>query len=208
MLMKKIFTLFTFLTFAFAAFAADTYVFTDKDGNTIANGTTITCNDAEVDDFGGVLVKSGLFIKNVAAPSNYQVSVEANITRIDNGAVQLCFPVNCFSYDTVGKHGGDGKKALAQGQSQSIQTEWLPTAYGESIVEYTAKIFQGVFQKETYTVTVHYIYADPAGVASVDAANVQPVQRYDIMGRQTTVGQRGLHIVRMSDGSVRKVISK
>lgn len=203
---KKIFTLLSFLTLTAVAFAQDTYVFADKDGNTIANGSTITCMDAEDDGFGSVLVRSGLFIKNVAAPSNYQVAIEANITQIDNGAVQLCFPTNCFSYNATGKYGGTDKKSLGQGESQNIQTEWLPTAYGECVVEYNAKIFQGVFQKGTYTVTVHYVYADPAGVSTIAASNAQPVEHYDVSGRQTTATHRGLHIVRMSDGSIRKAI--
>ncbi len=206
--MKKIFTLLTFLTCVAAAFAADNYVFVDKQGNTIPAGTTITCSTAEVDDFGGVIVHSGLLLKNVDAPSNYQVTVDAKITRIDNGAVQLCFPTNCFSYSSVGTHGSGQKGTISQGQSKNIQTEWLPVAYGECIVEYTATYYQSVFKKGDYTITVHYKYADPTAIhTAAGAARVQPVQCYDMQGRQQSAAQRGLSVVRMSDGSVRKVFS-
>ena len=141
-----------------SGFANDAYIFVDKEGNTIMSGSTIICNEAVNGEFGDIIVPSGLSVKNVSAPSNYQVAVVAKISRIDNGAVQLCFPTSCYSYSTVGTHGGINKTSLAQGTSKDIQTEWLPTAFGECVVEYTAKTYQGAFPKADYTVTVHYIY--------------------------------------------------
>ena len=141
-----------------SGFANDAYIFVDKEGNAIMSGSTIICNEAVNGENGDIIVPSGLSVKNASAPSNYQVAVEVKISRIDNGAVQLCFPTNRYSYSTVGTHGGINKTSLAQGTSKDIQTEWLPTAFGECVVEYTAKTFQGAFMKANYTVIVHYIY--------------------------------------------------
>jgi len=203
--MKKIFTLISFLVMAATTWAADNYQFVDKDGNTIASGSTIECTEATDDGFGDIIIHSGLFLKNVDAPDNYQVSVQANIKQIDNGKVQLCFPTNCFSYGEVGTHGGEQKGTIAKGAKKDLQTEWVPTAYGECVVEYTAQAYQGVFKKGTCTVTVHYKYLDPAGITSADASRAVPVQCYDLQGRQQLSSRRGLSVVRMSDGSVRKI---
>lgn len=206
--MKKLFTLLSFLMLGAMAFAQQYYVFADKDGNVIEDGATITRSEVEDDGF-SVLLKSGLYLKNVDAPSNYKATVKANITRIDNGAVQLCFPTNCFSYDKVGTHGSDDKAALGQGEVKDLLSEWLPTAYGECVVEYTVQNYQGAFPKSKYTVTVKYQYADPAGIEQVK--NGQPTvrgQHFNLMGRQTKAGQRGVNIVRSSDGSVYKYFAK
>ncbi|MBP3211460.1 MAG: leucine-rich repeat domain-containing protein [Prevotella sp.] len=52
--------------------------------------------------------------------------------------------------------------------------------------------------------------ADTSGIGEVTAAtaNVTEVARYDARGRKLTEPQRGLNIIRMSDGTVRKVMVK
>ena len=205
--MKKIFTLITCLVLGATAYAQQNYAFCDKDGTVITNGSTITCTEAEDDGF-SVQIKSGLYVKNVGAPDNYQVSVKCNITKIDNGSVQLCFPNNCYNYDAVGEHGSDDKIALTQGTVKDIMTEWFPTAYGECTVTYTARVYQSVFEKETVSVTVTYKYQDPAGISEVGGLSAQPVASYDLLGRRLSGSQTGLRLVRMSDGSLRKVINK
>lgn len=205
--MKKILTLL-FLMTALAANAEDYYVFTDKAGNVIENNATIICNEAEDDGF-EVLLNSGLYVKNVAAPSNYQVAVEAKITQLDNGVVQLCFPTNCFSYNSKGTYGGTDKATVAQNESKSIASEWIPTAYGECVVEYTAKAFQGAFPKGNYKVTVHYSYADPAGIEAVKGGKAADHRQcYDLTGRQTKTARHGIYIVRQADGRIQKVLKR
>ena len=63
--MKKLFTLTLSLLFALsaAAQATDTSVqFADKDGNIIADGSTLNLTAYESDFFGDIMVPSGLFI--------------------------------------------------------------------------------------------------------------------------------------------------
>lgn len=201
--MKHFFTLF-FLMLGTTVFA-QSYVFCDKDGNVIENGATLERTELINDGFDN-LIKSGLYVMNQNAPENYQVSVKADITRIDNGAVQLCFPTNCYSYTTTGTHGGDAKGTVPLGEKQDIQSEWFPTAYGECIVTYTLTNYQGAFPKNTLTATVHYKYADPSGIRQTKGIQQTGTREwYDLLGRQTTASHRGLTIVRMSDGSVKKV---
>ena len=52
-------------------------------------------------------------------------------------------------------------------------------------------------------------YTDPSGVVSIQTSSAVSVQsRYALDGRQLSTPQKGLNIVHMSDGSVRKVIVK
>ena len=207
--MKHLFTLLAFMMLGCMVQAQNSYVFSDKDGNVIENGATIERTEVEDDGFGSIMIKSGLYVKNNNAPEGYQVAVEANITRIDNGAVQLCFPTNCHNATAVGPvvpNGKEEKTTLAQGAVKDIVSEWLPTTYGECIVEYIAKSYTSIFVKDEYKVTIHYKYAQSAGIEQTKSSQTAGVSAcYDLLGRQMTAAQRGVTIVRMSDGSVHKV---
>ena len=176
------------------SYAQQYYVFADKDGQVIENGATIVCTEAEGDEE-LVMMRSGLCVKNVAAPSNYQVAVVATIRRIDNGALQLCFPTYCHSYAMPGTYGGDSKTSLEQGALKDIMSEWLPEGPGECVVEYTARNYQGAFPKGDYTVTVHYQYSAPAAITSVGAGEDSSATGfYDLGGRRVGASHRGITI--------------
>jgi len=207
--MKKLFTLLAFSVFATGAFAqASYYVFCDKDGNVYDNDVTITCDKADDDGFGGVMVHSGLYVMNADAPTDYTVSVKANIVKMDNGNVQLCFPVTCMNYSNTGLQSETGKTSLAQGTPKDMQTEWLPIDYGECVVVYSLFTYQTIIKKATRTITVNYKYADPAGVSMVDGGSAAPQSLSDLQGRRVAAGGKGLCLVRMADGSIRKVVTK
>lgn len=216
--MKKFFTLIAILSVTFAGAQAqgidNSYQFADKDGNIIEDGTTVVRNEPEIDPFGGVAMQSGIFIKNVSAPQNNQVRIHTTITRLDNGNVQVCFPTVCHSYNTTGYTNQSENGKIATGELKSIQAEWLPNgteAYGECIVKHQAFALtpfgKNWIDNEGPTITVHYIFADPAGI-SQHTAQSQPAAWYDAQGRQLTAPARGLNVVRLSDGSVRKVYRK
>ncbi|MCR5129988.1 MAG: hypothetical protein K6C10_00815 [Prevotella sp.] len=206
--MKKIFTLFSFLLMASGAFAQDYYVFADKDGNVYEDGVTIERADAEDDGWGGAIVYSGLYAKNVSAPSSYQVAAQAEITKLDNGALQLCFPTNCVFYSSTGKQKETAKTKFDQGKQMDLMTEWTPEAYGECTVTYTLNMYDGFASKGKRTITVNYKYTDPANIGQAETKTATPKAYYDAQGRRTDGASRGINIVRMSDGSVRKVIGK
>ncbi len=193
--MKKIFTLLCIFMMGTAAFAQDLYVFCDKEGNVYEDGATIVCSEVEDDGFGTIMVPSGLYVKNVGAPSGYSASAVADITKKDNGAVQLCFPTNCISYSTVGKQAETEKGTLAQGETKNMMTEWLPTAYGECTVTYTLKIYQGLFSKGSRTITVNYLYADPASISQVKNGTTAKVTYYNLKGQRVEKPTKGLYIL-------------
>ena len=210
--MKKFFTLFFAVISATALSAQETksyFQFADKDGNIIPDGTTIVRDVPETDDFGTAIIHSGLYIKNVEAPEDTPLWLVSNITKIDNGTLQVCFPQNCISYNRVSSN-TSGATTIASGNQADIQSEWLPSAYGECFVTYTAKPLEK-FGK-TYTenegpsVTVHYIMQDPALISQTATSKAVPTATYDTQGRPTSTDSHGMRIIRMSDGTVRKVI--
>lgn len=207
--MKKLFTLLLIMTMYSVAFAQK-YVFTDKDGNVYEDGATITRTGVENEDIFMPQINADLFVKNDGASASSKVSIVADITRLDNGLVQLCFPTECKSYDSTGEQ-ETPKTSLPQGESQNIQSEWMPYevgAYGECSVVYTAKTYEGLLAK-TFTVTVNYKYANPTDIKAVsEQTSRKAEQRYNLQGSQVKANQHGFSVVRLSDGSVRKVITK
>ena len=208
MLMKKFFTLIFFSLWMNATVSSQSlnngYAFTDAAGNAYST-ETITCNQAEDDGFGMVEIPSGLYIKNIDADEGTKVAVQANITKMDNGRVQLCFPVNCISYSSTGEQKMTETAEIAKGEVKNLQTEWLPEAEGTCTVVYTATVYSGFVKKGTFDITVNYQYG-AAGISSTIVNPVKPQATYDLSGRRLAMGKRGLCIVRMPNGTMRKVV--
>lgn len=127
--MKKCFTLLIVMMTYSVAFAQG-YVFTDKNGNVYEDGATITRTEVENEDIEMPQINSDLFVKNNSAPANSKVAIVADITKIDNGLVQLCFPTECNSYSATGQQ-ETSKTSLPQGESQNIMSEWMPNEVDE-----------------------------------------------------------------------------
>lgn len=157
--MKKIFTFLSLCLLSITA-SAQEYVFTDAQGNTYDDGAVINRTEVEDDGFGGVNLPAGLYVKNVGAAEGSEVAIVAQITKIDNGKLQLCFPSNCKSFSAVGTYESEGKASLASGEAKFIETEWAPAEYGECIVTYTAKKYQGIASADVRTITVKYKYSN------------------------------------------------
>ncbi len=200
--MKKIFTLLCIFMMGTAAFAQDLYVFCDKDGNVYEEGATIECSEVEDDGFGGIIVPSGLYVKNVAAPDNYEVSASYNISKKDNGAIQLCFPTSCMSSEKYGNKAESPKATLAQGEIKNLMTEWFPTTYGECSVTYTLKAYQALFTKGSRTITVNYRWEDPASISQVKNGTTAKVTYYNLKGQRVEKPTKGLYILRSATGGL------
>lgn len=186
------------------------YEFIDAEGNVVADGTTLTRSDAHEDASGLVQIPSGLNVKNVGAPANYYVRVVTTITQIDNGNLQVCFPINCFNYTVPGTYkSGEGK--LSADESKDIQSEWFPETYGECVVTYQAMSLQPManlfIEKGGPTVKVRYVYADAAKVADVQR-KAETRGCYSLTGRRSTMSQRGVVVVRQADGTMRKKLNR
>ena len=157
--MKKIFTFLSLCLLSITA-SAQEYVFTDAQGNTYDDGAVINRTEVEEDGFGGINLPGNLYVKNVGAAEGSEVAIVAQITKIDNGDLQLCFPTNCQSYGEVGTYEPNGKATLAIGEAKNLMTEWTPVEYGECIVTYTAKKYQGFSGTAVRSITVKYKYSN------------------------------------------------
>ena len=206
--MKKFFTFFfcsLWMTMTASAQGNDTgYAFADKEGN-IFTESTLTRTTFEDDGWGSIIIPSNLYIKNVNANEGTTIAIQANITKIDNGDVQLCFPVNCVSYSNLGFQQKTEDVAIAPGEVKSLQTEWLPSEQGECTVVYTAFVYNGPFEKGTFAITINYQY-NTAGISNARIVNDSTKSAYDLSGRQLIKMRRGLNIIRMADGTMRKVM--
>lgn len=208
--MKKIFTLCLGLFAALAIQAQSDFPlqFADKDGNVIADGSTLNLTEAEVDDFGGIMMPSGLYVKNTTG-AEVQCGGSFNVSTMSNGAFQSCFPSNCMQASKVGSYTTQNG-ALGAGELKTMQTEWMPTAEGSCTVTYQLMTYkQNAITKkwnaDKYgpTVTLNFVYGT-SGIA--DAARLDNSEKgicYDLMGRRVSQPAKGLYIV-----NGRKVIVK
>lgn len=221
--MKKIFTLGLALFCAVTTFAQsddeDTkgmYEFIDKDGNVVPDGSVITRNVATEGDDGDMQIETGLYVKKVTE-EDYGVSLDVNLTRMDNGKFQYCFLGNCKIQFSTGLYIMDYGSEMG---SNSLQTEWIPEDYGEAVATLTlnacelqdVKTGMIITQKyvpvgESSSVTVHFVYADPTGISEVsDNGTAKAVAYYTADGKQISAMQKGLNIVKLSNGKTVKVV--
>ena len=135
--MKKIILLCVAFLSAIATFAQQdanrVFVFTDKDGNAFENGATIERDKLEFDDFEEFKqILSNVYVKQTATDKNYAVSMSVKINSIDNGTLQVCFPMSCLRLVKPGTS-DLGTSTLSEAASYnketglaSILTEWIP----------------------------------------------------------------------------------
>lgn len=210
--MKRIFTTFCFCLCLVSIMAQNltTLVFADKNGKEIADGSVITANTTEEDALGDLLVPSGLFIKNLSSES-VGVRVKCNVTTLDNGIFQICFPVTCISKSVMGAF-DTGSDLISSGELRNLLTEWMPETYGTCSVTYQIELMKQVnLFPPTFEslemgpkVTVNFVYTDPAGIDEVSTTEVTVVERYGANGMRLSAPHKGLNILKLSDGRVVK----
>lgn len=144
--MKRIFTFFSlFVTMmAWPVMAQDideSFVFVDEDGEIIENGSTVVRNVVETYDESTDVIYAGISVLNQMGSEDF-LKMHYNITRIDNGMYQICFPITCNSQTEIGMY----ETAVGQLMSdlQDIQSEWFPVADGECDVTLTLELFTKV----------------------------------------------------------------
>ncbi|MBQ7690572.1 MAG: dockerin type I repeat-containing protein [Muribaculaceae bacterium] len=186
--MKKTTLLFLLVLAGLTASAQfSTFEFVDQDGSVVPDGATLTITEVtqEEDVFTGEVVSvmyAGLSVRNTTA-TQAALRVVADITRIDGGNYQLCFPVNCMSRYEAGAFTTEAG-ILAANAVQDLLTEWFPD--GEGACDVTMKIqvmnATGQFPNIRYTllgdgptITLHFrngmpdtIIGDLDGNATVD----------------------------------------
>lgn len=224
--MKKIFTLFVALFCTVAMFAQGTkgmFEFADKDGNVVPNGSTLT--KTEVEKSGKRLqINTGLFVKPVKTELNGEklgAKLRVEVTQLDHGTIQYCLLGSCSAASEKGTFNStsDFVKTL-----DDLATEWImgTDKEGKATVKLTLVACKRVslgldeFDIEQFewqevgdcsSVTVKFVYDGTTAINGVtDNANATVVARYAADGTRLSAPQKGLNIVKLSNGKTVKYI--
>lgn len=217
--MKKLFTLCIALLFSCVAMNAQNFIFVDGDGNTIENGATLTMDQVSYkEDFvfnpDGSYEKiqvpmislSGVYIKNNSAESQ-SCKVTYNVTALPNGSFAACCAGNCLTVDSEGTIEKNANADAGKTIDISTNTEWVPVAAGTTTVKISAQGSKSMLPDSE--ITINFIYD---GTASIDGiqnnADNKVVARYSINGQLLDAPQKGINILKYSDGRIEKVIVK
>lgn len=201
--MKKIFTLIATALFAVAANAQ--VAFLSPEGKEYNDGETMII-EAKADTWGDMSCESPKLKNNDATA--HQVKFYLDFQRLPEGtSVSDCFYKNCRP--TYESHFSEQREIKA---NETINTaiEWTPfcaTTLSDAVdyatVAYTLYV-DGAVAK---TVTVHFTNGvSPNGIAEVSANASKAVASYTVNGLKANGNAKGINIVRMNNGAVRKVV--
>lgn len=211
--MKKLSTLVMLLMMGAMSAWSQTeniFYFVDKNGNEVKDGTELTITDFEEDGWGGVMMKTGLYVKSRQSGTVYG-SMLYNVIEMSNGAFQVCFPENCTQTENT----GEVETPMGEVKTEDIMAEWMPESYGTAKVTLQPKTYKynSVTKKYTFVadgpkVTLNFIYADPAGITSTGADEKKEISRYALDGRKLQQPENGINIIKTNDGKTYKVLIK
>lgn len=197
-----------------------TFSFVDKDGKEIKSGTVWTANHVEEDDFGTTQVPSEVFVKN-NTNERQGIGAFVNVKKIESGSFQICFPMNCMSGITGGMVRTEGG-ALNAGEVKTLASEWFPEADGVCDVlvkleyyninknKWGMESFERVDDEDLDnpmpSITIHFVKGATAINGIKDGQNVEVTGIYDATGKQIQTTQKGLNIVKLSNGKTVKIV--
>lgn len=229
--MKKIFTLFVALFCTVAMFAQDTkgmFEFADKNGNVVPNGSTLT--KTEVEKSGKRLqINTGLFVKPVKPELNGEklgVKMRVEVENLDHGTIQYCLLGSC---SVASEKGTFYSTSNFVETLDDLATEWImgtdkegKALKGEATVKLTLVACQknssgfddiGIEQFEweekgdCSSVTVKFVCDGTTAINGVtNNTNATVVARYAADGTRLSAPQKGLNIVKLSNGKTVKYI--
>lgn len=199
--MKRIYTLCLGLMAVLAIQAQNDFPiqFADKDGNIIADGTTLTITEIEDDGLGSLLMPSGLYVKNT---TNAAVCCAGSFTiqSMSNGAFQSCFPSNCMQTSDTGSYTTENG-LLDAGALKSMMTEWLPVAEGTCTVVYQLVTYkenplthQWSKDQEGPSITLNFNYDTSGVIAAAATKSACSVTYYSLTGRKVPAPTHGMYI--------------
>ena len=149
---------------------------------------------------------SGVYIKNNSAESQ-SCKVTYNVTALPNGSFAACCAENCSNLDSEGTIEKIANADAGKTIDISTDTEWVPVAAGTTTVKISAQGSKSMLPDSE--ITINFIYD---GTASIDGiqnnADNKVVARYSINGQLLDVPQKGINILKYSDGRIEKVIVK
>lgn len=211
------------------------FEFATADGTVVPSGSVITKSDVEdhTDPEEGVdnmQIPTGLWIKPVKTELNGEklcVKLRVDVEKIDHGSINFCLLGNCKPVMREGTYESNGGFV---DQLDDIQTEWMigndeetdKAMYGEAKAKLTLVVCRKVSKGkdrfgieqfkyedvgESSTVTVHFVYNEKStGINGISNANATVVARYAADGTRLSAPQKGLNIVKLSNGKTVKYI--
>lgn len=211
------------------------FEFATADGTVVPSGSVITKSDVEdhTDPKEGVdnmQIPTGLWIKPVKTELNGEklcVKLRVDVEKIDHGSINFCLLGNCKPVMREGTYESNGGFV---DQLDDLQTEWMigndeetyKAKYGEAKAKLTLvacrKVSQGNDQfgieqfkyedvGESSTVTVKFVYNEKStGINGISNTNATVVARYAADGTRLSAPQKGLNIVKLSNGKTVKYI--
>lgn len=198
-----------------------TFAFVDKDGKEIENGSTVIANQVNTIGQGEDAyeeIQSGVYVKNLTT-DEYGVGVTVTLNKLDNGAAQCCFPTQCLPNwgEEVGGTVKTGAGVMKADETKSLQTEWFPEKDGEAEATVKINVYKvtkdkiglPVYKELNVTgpsITIHFIKS-ANGISSVNTSTTaKAIAYYTADGKRISAPQKGLNIVKMSDGRTVKMV--
>lgn len=211
------------------------FEFATADGTVVPSGTVITKSDVEdftdpEDRYDTKQISTGLFVKPIKTDLNGEkicVKLRLNVERIDNGSIAFCLLGNCKNAREEGEFESNGGFV---DKLDDLQTEWMigndeetdKAMYGEAKAKLTLVVCRKVslgkdqfgieqFKYEDIgdcsTITVHFVYNEKStGINGISNADATVVARYAADGTRLSAPQKGLNIVKLSNGKTVKYI--
>lgn len=224
--MKKIMTMLLAFVASASMYAQGldkTFEFCDKDGNVYENGSEQTFYDVYVDpDDGTTVLHAPLYVKSTTDEGGY-VGITCKYDGMPSGQFKICFPSLCLQssnasdeFVTAAGGGGmfGGPLTKADG-ARDLETAWVDIeGYGSFNVTYQINVYKQVeegYEKiaDGSTITVKFLYADPAGINAMQNGGENKVAEiYNLGGQRTNSMQKGVNIVKYSNGETVKVLNK
>ena len=207
--MKKLFTLCIafIVSLAVTAQSADGLEFVDSEGNVISSGSTVVRYAAP--SLIGVVANSGISIKNTSSASK-TCTVVCSVENMPSGYFQYCGSGGCVAMPVnyrIAKYPYSETRAmepvtLESGKTRSTSSEWYPAKEGEYGSFNTIYSIDGGSE-----ITVNFVYTESSSIAGVQAAEESEVTGYyTIGGQRLDRPQKGITIVRYSDGTSEKIL--
>jgi len=186
--MKKLFILIV-TSIVSLSMSAQEIVFCDADGNSIESGSTVTLNefDAEM----GQIELTGVGLKNTTS-SNKDVTLNVSVESMTGGEFMCCMGANCHMID-VDKNVDYPLTVEANSNYMFTLTEWT-AGYDDDTEDYAYGSCMTKFSTGDQFIYINFVYADPAGINSVEMKNVD-CKVYNLAGQQIQKMQKGINIV-------------
>ena len=182
-----------------------TFSFIDKDGKEIPSGTVWTANTVEDDPFGeGEMVVDEVYVKN-NTNERQGVGAFVNIKKIDTGGMTRT-----------------DAGTLKAGQVKELKSEWFPKSDGVCEVyvkleyyninknKWGIESFERVDDEDLDNpmpyIIIHFVKGATAINGVKDGQNVEVTGIYDATGKQIQTTQKGLNIVKLSNGKTVKIV--